>query len=198
MRKVKRDELNSYIEELKTIRKELIDRTPHFIRVERYLCTLNNGEQIIREKVIKGRSEGNAAVVLPVTTDSTVILTVQPRFFKPSTIGVDFPAGLVDSGEDFKTAALRELKEETCYFSDNISELIGYHPDDGVSGSYNKGFIALDCYKVGEQKLDPGEFVRYFECNIDELFELQEEGFITGGGSQLLLEKSRPFLEKRR
>ena len=45
--------------------------------------------------------------------------------------------------------------------------------------------------------LDPGEFIRYFECNIDELFELYEKGYIQGGGSQLLIEKSRKYLGRR-
>ena len=53
MRKTKEKELNKYIEELKTVKKELIDRKPCFLTIETYKCTLNNGKVIIREKLLK-------------------------------------------------------------------------------------------------------------------------------------------------
>lgn len=198
MRKEKIEELRSYIEELKTKKLELLDKKSKFLKVERYNCDLNNGQSIIREKLLKGNGNGTAVNILPITMGNTVILTVQPRVFTESTIGIDFPAGYVEPGEEYEKAALRELQEETGYFSKDLREVVKYYQDDGVSAAFNKGYVALDCVKISGQNLDPGEFIRYFECNIDELFELYEKGYIQGGGSQLLIEKSKEYLKGRR
>lgn len=198
MRKEKIEELRSYIEELKTKKLELLDKNSKFLKVERYNCDLNNGQTIIREKLLKGNGNGTAVNILPITIGNTVILTVQPRVFTESTIGIDFPAGYVEPGEEYEKAALRELQEETGYFSKDLREVVKYYQDDGVSAAFNKGYVALDCVKISGQNLDPGEFIRYFECNIDELFELYEKGYIQGGGSQLLIEKSKEYLKGRR
>lgn len=198
MRKEKMEELRSYIEELKTKKKELLDKNSKFLKVERYNCDLNNGKTIVREKLLKGNGNGSAVTILPVTVGNNVILTVQPRVFTESTIGIDFPAGYVEPNEEYKVAALRELQEETGYISNDLREVVKYYQDDGVSAALNRGYVALDCIKVSGQNLDPGEFIRYFECNIDELFELYEKGYIQGGGSQLLFEKSKEYLKGRR
>ena len=198
MRAEKIEELRSYIEELKTKKLELLDKNSKFLKVERYNCDLNNGQSIIREKLLKGNGNGTAVNILPITIGNTVILTVQPRVFTESTIGIDFPAGYVEPGEEYEKAALRELQEETGYFSKDLREVVKYYQDDGVSAAFNKGYVALDCVKISGQNLDPGEFIRYFECNIDELFELYEKGYIQGGGSQLLIEKSKEYLKGRR
>lgn len=192
------EELRSYIEELKTKKKELLDKNSKFLKVERYNCDLNNGKTIVREKLIKGNGNGSAVTILPITIGNTVILTVQPRVFTESTIGIDFPAGYVEPGEVYEKAALRELQEETGYISKDLREVVKYYQDDGVSAALNRGFVALDCIKISGQNLDPGEYIRYFECNIDELFELYKNGYIQGGGSQLLIEKSKEFLKGRR
>ena len=198
MRKSKEKELEEYIKELKTKKKELIDTNNKFLKVERYNCHINNGKTIIREKILKGNNTGSAVTICPITDKNTVILTVQPRVFTESTIGIDFPAGYGEKDEKYEEAALRELQEETGYKPNSLIEVASYYQDDGVSAAYNKGYVALDCKKVSEQNLDPGEFVKYFECNIDELFELYERGYIQGGGSQLLIEKAKSYLKERR
>ena len=198
MRQEKKDELRSYIEELKTKKKELLDNNSKFLKVKRYNCYLNNGKTIVREKLLKGNGNGSAVTILPITISNTVILTIQPRVFTESTIGIDFPAGYVEPGEDYEKAALRELQEETGYFSNDLREVAKYYQDDGVSAALNRSFVALDCIKISKQNLDPGEYIRYFECNIDEMLELYEKGSIQGGGCQLLIEKSKEFLKGRR
>lgn len=197
MRKYKKEELESYINELKTKKKELLDANSRFLKVERYNCEINNGKTIVREKLLKGNGNGSAVTICPITNKNTVILTVQPRVFTKSTIGIDFPAGYVEPNEEYVDAAVRELQEETGYRSNHLVEVVSYYQDDGVSGAYNRGFVALNCKKVSDQMLDPGEFIRYFECNIDELFELYEKGYIQGGGSQLLIERSKKYLGRR-
>ena len=70
MRKEKLEELNEYVELLKTKKKKLIEKTGDFIKVHKYLIELNNGEVITREKILKGNSDGNASIILPVTVDT--------------------------------------------------------------------------------------------------------------------------------
>ena len=197
MRKEKLEELNKYINELKTSKKELLDKSSKFLSVERYNCYLNNGEKIIREKLLKANNNGSAVIVCPVTKDGTVILTVQPRVFTKSTVGISFPAGYVEENEDYDVAALRELQEETGYTSNILIELATYYQDDGIGGALNKCYLALDSYKVSDQNLDESEYIKYYECKIDEMLELYEKGYILDGGTQLALEKVKPILQEK-
>ena len=148
MRKEKEIELASYIEELKTVRKELIERKPKFLSIETYNCLLNNGIIIPREKIIKGKGNGSASIILPVTNKDTTIITVQPRVHTRSTVGIGLPAGYIDQGETSLDAAGRELLEETGYTSDSFRKLCSFYQDDGCSGAYNEGYLATNCHKV--------------------------------------------------
>ena len=109
MRQSKINELNSYIDELKTKKRELLDTHSRFLKIQTYKSYLSDGRTVVRDKLIKGNSSGNAAIVLPVTTDNNVILTVQPRIFTKSTIGIALPAGYVEEGERHKVFKERIL-----------------------------------------------------------------------------------------
>lgn len=196
MRKEKKEELASYVEELKTLRKELVEGN-RFLDIERYKCFLNGGRVVTREKIIKGRGNGDASIILPITVDNNVILTVQPRVFTKNTVGISLPAGYVDFGETHLDAAKRELLEETGYNSKKINEVCHFYQDDGCSPAFNKGFIAEDCIKVADQSLDKDEFIRFFECRVEELLELYDSGYILDVGSQFTIEKAKEFLKKR-
>ena len=196
MRKEKLDELYGYVELLKTKKKTLLEKTGNFINVEKYLIELNNGEVINREKILKGNSDGNASIILPVTVDGNVILVVQPRVFTRIGVGIELPAGYVDEGEDYEDAARRELFEETGYVPENVRLLGEFYQDQGCSGAYNKSFLAEGCRKIGSQSLDSSEFIKYFECSIDELYELVELGMINDLQSQYTIEKAKQYIRR--
>lgn len=196
MRKEKLEELNEYVELLKTKRKKLMEMTGDFIKVNKYLVELNNGEVITREKILKGNNDGNASIVLPVTVDGNVILVVQPRVFTRSGVGIELPAGYVDVGEEYEDAARRELFEETGYVPENIRLLGQFYQDQGCSAAYNKSFLAEGCRKIGSQSLDSSEFIKYFECSIDELYELVELGMINDLQSQYTIEKAKQYIRR--
>ena len=109
MRQSKLDEINSYIEELKTKKREILDTHSRYLKIKKNKNYLSDGRTVVRDKLIKGNSSGNAAIVLPVTTDNNIILTVQPRIFTKSTIGIALPAGYVEEGERYKVFKERIL-----------------------------------------------------------------------------------------
>ena len=196
MRKEKIEELNSYIELLKSKKMELIEKTGSFIGVEKYLVELNNGEVIAREKITKNKKDGNASIILPITIDENVILVVQPRVFTKDTVSIELPAGYVDDEELYEDAARRELLEETGYVPEKLRLLGEFYQDQGCSGAYNKVFLAEGCKIVGDQSLDSSEFIKYFECSIDELFELVENGMINDLQSQFAIERAKQYIRR--
>ena len=198
MRKEKLDELNSYIEEFKTKKLELVENKNKFLKIKTYKSYLEDGRELVRDKLIKGTGDGNAVIILPITTDNEVILTVQPRIFTKSTVGIALPAGYVEDKEKHIDGARRELEEETGYQSDELIEVCELYQDEGCGCAYNKGYLALNCKKIGKQKLDKDEYIKYFKCSIDELYELVDKKYILDGGSLLLIEKAKKYIEERK
>ena len=92
MREEKKQQLNQIIEEFKTVKKEKLNIEASFIKSEVYDCTLNNGKTIRREKIVKQKKDGSAAIVLPITKNNDVLLTVEPRVFSKRTVGIGIPA----------------------------------------------------------------------------------------------------------
>ena len=112
MRKEKLEELHSYIEELKVKEmKEVEVNGKGFLSSKRYVCELANGKTIVRERIIKNGQDGSAAIIVPVTKEGNVLLVVQPRVFCASTIGVEFPAGYIEAGEDPKNNPIEYILE---------------------------------------------------------------------------------------
>lgn len=197
MRKEKLEELHSYIDELKVIDMKEVETTGKgFLSSKKYACTLNNGKKFIRERIIKNGQDGSAAIIVPVTKEGNVLLIIQPRVFCSATIGVEFPAGYIEKGEDPSISAARELEEETGYTFEKLIPLAKYYQDDGCSAAYNHSFLAINCSKTTEQHLDGDEVIRYFECTFEEMLELADMGYICGVNSLLAIERAKPIIEK--
>lgn len=209
MRKEKIKELREYVNELKTIKKVLVPsdytldannnlQRQGFLNIEKYMCYLQNGNIIPREKIIKGKKEGDAAIIVPITEEKNILFVIQPRCNTKETVCIELPAGYIEKDEEPIIAAKRELLEETGYIPKKIYPLASYYQDQGCSGAYNYSFLALDCKKEQKQNLDKDEFIKYFECNIDEALELLEKGYITDIQSQYALEKSKQYILKNK
>lgn len=197
IRKEKLDLINSYYEELKT--KEIKRTDPStFITSEKNVITLNNGRVIYRERLLKNKKDGSAAIIIPVTKGGEIIAVIEPRVFTKDTVAVGFPSGYIEDGEEPVTGAKRELREETGYVSDNWIEIDSYYQDEGCSKAFNHSFIAFDCEYRYDQKLDEDEIVRYILLNYEELFELEKRGYISGGNAKLTLNKSIPYMKERK
>ena len=192
-----REEIINALKELKTICMEKQNGSK-FLSIESYLCKLNNGEVIRRERILKNKKDGSAVVVYPITKEGKIIIAVEPRVFTKGTVGVGLPAGYIESGEEPIAAAKRELLEETGYTSDNLIYMGSFYQDQGCSAAFNHYYMALDCVKVSEQRLDDSEFIKYFLINNDELDELLYNGYIAGLNSAYLIEKGKSYVRRKK
>lgn len=190
-----RKEIINALEELRTLCMTKKDNNK-FLSIESYVCELNNGRTIKRERILKNNKDGSAVVIYPITTDEKIILAVEPRVFTKSTVGVGLPAGYIEEKEEPIEAVKRELLEETGYESNNLIHLGAFYQDQGCSSAFNHYFLALDCKKISEQNLDESEIIKYFLVDNSELEELLESGYITGLNSGYLIEKVKNYRRK--
>lgn len=168
-----------------------------FISTKKYICTLNNGEEIPREKLQKAGRDGSAVLVIPVTEDNKVIVTVEPRVFTKRTTCVGFPAGYIEEGEAAADSALRELQEEVGCVPKYLIELSRFYQDEGISSAKNVAYLALGCKEGYEKDPDPGEFIKYIKCDFNDVLDLEKEGYIEGSNSIIAIAKAKPYFSSR-
>ena len=197
MRKSKLNELKELIEEFKSIKQIKINTQSKFISTEVYDNYLNNGCIIRREKILKGKNDGSAVVVLALNNNNEVILTVEPRVFSKRTVGIGLPAGYIEKGETPLYAAKRELKEETGCIGNEVIDLGGFYQDIGVSSAYNRLFLIKNCIETYETNPDPGEYIKYFKCTYDEALELIDKGYIEGCNAIITLNRAKKYIKGR-
>lgn len=219
MKKRQLEQIKELLEELKTISQEKISPKDiykdniklingveyialddilksQFVTTEKYVCTLNNGEKIFREKIKKARKDGSAVIVIPVTNENEVIVTVEPRVFTEKTVGIGFPAGYIETNEEPEISALRELQEEVGIIPQKLIKLASFYQDEGISAAKNTAYLALGCTEGHEKNPDEGEFIKYFKCNFNDVLNMQEEGYIEGANSIIAIEKAKPYFTK--
>ena len=189
-------QINSYLTKLKTNQFELLDSKGDFLSVQKYRCYLNNGQKIIREKLLKGRLDGSSVIILAVTNNKEFILAIEPRVFTKETVDIGLPAGYIEKDEQPTEAAERELLEETGYVAEKFISLGSFYQDQGCSGAYNHYFLAINCRKVKEQNLDADEFIKYVLVNYDDLNWLIDNNYIKGLNSAYAIEKGKNLIKK--
>ena len=99
---------------------------------------------------------GKNVCIFPLTKSNKVVLAKQ---FRPGPQKVlnELPGGKVDLSESPRAAAGRELLEETGYKGDLV--FIGKTFNSAYHKTIRYNFVAKNCIKVGDQKLDEHEFI---------------------------------------
>lgn len=183
------NKINEDIEKIKVINytEENIKTDTSFIGLKKGSYTLNNGSSIMREGIFKQQGTGNAVCIFAVTTDKKILIVIQPRVPLPTDnkINIELPAGYIEPTETSIEAALRELEEETGYTSSDITLIDSYYTSLGFNGERIDLLLALDCIKVGEQKLDKDEFVYYELVSLEEFEHLLNNNYIMDANARI-------------
>jgi 8-oxo-dGTP pyrophosphatase MutT (NUDIX family) len=103
--------------------------------------------------------EGSDAVQVVAESDDGKILLVRQYRFGIGEYIYELPGGLIDAGETPAVAAVRELREETAYTSDNWKYLGKQAANPVFMSAYVHHFAARKLTRVGDQILDLGEEV---------------------------------------
>lgn len=122
------------------------------------------------------KREGPVIATLALTKDKKVILAKQFRP-GPNEILFELPGGGIEKGEKPEKAAERELLEETGY--KGKAKLITRCLDDAYSSRNRYCFVATNCEKIGEPKLDGTEFAEVVLVSLEELRKLLRSGKMT-------------------
>lgn len=111
--------------------------------------------------------------VLPICGDSVVYLRQYRHAIDAWKL--EFPCGVIDSGETPAHAAVRELLEETGYRADQLTSLGWIHAKAGTSTAKAHLFLAR-CSPVREQSLDPVERIEVLSCSLSVFSSLIDNG----------------------
>lgn len=93
-------------------------------------------------------------------------------------VTIEIPGGAVHRGEDPILAAKRELEEETGHIATEWIALNEMMPNPAIQGNRCYVFLAIDCMKVGELKLDPLEELEVELIKKKEFLQMIDQGVI--------------------
>jgi 8-oxo-dGTP pyrophosphatase MutT (NUDIX family) len=138
----------------------------------------------------------DVVLIFPVTEGGNAIMVRQYKHGAKEIL-LEFPGGVVDATEtSAKTAALRELKEETGYASADIIEL-GYVYDNPTKDTNRiYFFLARNVEKLHATEFDVTEDIETVEVPLGDVPELIKEGKIKVSGSIAIYYMALSFLNK--
>lgn len=90
---------------------------------------------------------------------------------------IEIPAGGINPGEDMRSAALRELEEETGYRAGRFEFLLSIRTTVAFCNELIDIYLAEDL-EEGEQNLDEDEYLEIVEYPLSELLDMIEKGVI--------------------
>ena len=116
--------------------------------------------------------------VIPVTSDGKLLLVKQWRHGTED-ISIEIPGGLSDPDELPEESAIRELREETGYTSEDWIYLGAVRPNPAIQTNKCHIYLALDAKLTDKTDFDPDEELETLEISFEEADIWVSEGRIT-------------------
>jgi 8-oxo-dGTP pyrophosphatase MutT (NUDIX family) len=115
--------------------------------------------------------------VMALTKDQMVILVEQYRYGLQAPT-LELAGGVCDPGEHPLETSKRELLEETGFISKEWISLGKVSSNPAMQDNYTHSFLALNCEKVAEQKLDGNERIQVHLLPIEQFLDFVQSGVI--------------------
>ena len=174
------------IEKLKPLKYELISSYEEgYIGKKLYKVYYADGTVKKCEQITKNKNNGDAVVIIPITNNNQFVMIVEARPNTDGGVAIEFPAGMIDLGENPIAAAKRELLEETGYVVGDIKELEWHYQDQGCSKAIIRTYVATGCKKMRKQELDLEEKIESIEMTYDEILELIKNNELNDANSKI-------------
>lgn len=156
-----------------------------FLKLDKFLVELPNGEKISRE-IIKKK---NTVSIIAINDNNEVYFTKQPRVGANKLESIELPAGLIEDDETPEEAAIRELKEETGCIASEYIRLQRFISDPACCENCSYIFLAKHARKVADLKLDDDEYLESFTIPLNTVFEMVKAEEINDSASLIALLK---------
>lgn len=132
--------------------------------------------------------------IAAVTTTREMILIEQFRHGAGSVI-LEVPGGMVDTGEDHREAAMRELREETGFTAGRMIAIGSSHPNPAIQNNSIHHFLALECERTEAVAFDEHESIRTRLVPLHEVEDLVHNGELTHSLAITALYYANRFLQ---
>ena len=151
-----------------------VHQTRVFTLLEQHSSSMINPEKKGMFSVLRAPDWVN---VIALTPDDQVVMIRQYRQGTQD-ITLEIPGGMVDSGEDFMTAGLRELKEETGGVGSRPEQIGVVAPNPAIQQNHCGTILVRDVV-LGEQNLEGNEEIEVVLYPLTDVSDLIRTGQIT-------------------
>ena len=163
------------------------------LKVYRDQVLLPDGQEGVREWI----DHPGASAVAPLFPDASTLLVRQFRY-PAGRAFLEVPAGKLDKpGENPAEAAARELEEETGWRATSFTRLGALFPCLGYSNEIIHLYLAEDLVRVGEQRLEQGEFMDVVPMPFEQALQQVFDGGVVDMKSALTLLYAHRHLAQR-
>jgi 8-oxo-dGTP pyrophosphatase MutT (NUDIX family) len=124
--------------------------------------------------------------IAAVMDDKGRVLMLWRHRFVTDEWGWELPGGIVETGEEGRISAAREVEEETGWRPGPLTHLLTFQPMIGMVDSPHELYVASSATRIGEPT-DPEEAGRVDWVPLASVMELMAKGEILGSGSLVAL-----------